>query len=358
MKKRMVIFHNYYTPYRHKFFNLLSNIYNLVVVYLQRPEDEGRKWRLSSPSSYKIVQMRPFYIGKLCLNNPFLRKDLCEADIVVLIDNMPNLVMMVWYLYRYFFLKKNLKIILWTEDSGLGYGESIGRQIYKTILRKFILKRCDELWCWSEKCGIFWNLTYCFPSSKIKILKQTPFLKEDFPNNAVKTKNRVTVFGFIGRLSKNKQVDFLINVMKEVRELGYSFKLLLAGDGELKEKILEGKYDFVTYWGYISGSRKEEFFNSIDFLILPSLKDQWGLVVNEAMKFGVIPIVSDEVGAKEMAVEANGFIFIAGSKESMRKALIKAIKMRKEEFFRRAEKCIQISKEWNLEFNLRKVEEL
>lgn len=56
-------------------------------------------------------------------------------------------------------------------------------------------------------------------------------------------------------------------------------------------------------------SEVPEFMQHNDVLILPSLHDGWGAVVNEAMTLGLYVIVSDRCGAKALiADETDGLI--------------------------------------------------
>jgi glycosyltransferase involved in cell wall biosynthesis len=56
---------------------------------------------------------------------------------------------------------------------------------------------------------------------------------------------------------------------------------------------------------------------------LPSLADQWGLVVNEALASGIPVLVSQQSGASEdlVAHGLTGFVFDAQSRESILEAL-------------------------------------
>lgn len=63
-----------------------------------------------------------------------------------------------------------------------------------------------------------------------------------------------------------------------------------------------------------------------DVLILPSLHDGWGAVVNEAMSLGLYVIVSDRCGAKALiADETDGLIFKSKDVSSLKESLKKVI---------------------------------
>jgi len=54
------------------------------------------------------------------------------------------------------------------------------------------------------------------------------------------------------------------------------------------------------------------YYGLADVLALPSEQENWGLVVNEAMAAGALPVVSDAVGAAPDLVEGLGHVFPVG----------------------------------------------
>lgn len=64
------------------------------------------------------------------------------------------------------------------------------------------------------------------------------------------------------------------------------------------------------------------FLDQADLLLLPSKKDGWGAVVNEALQCGVPVVCSDKCGAADLLREPwRGSVFQAGSVEGLRKAV-------------------------------------
>jgi glycosyltransferase involved in cell wall biosynthesis len=58
--------------------------------------------------------------------------------------------------------------------------------------------------------------------------------------------------------------------------------------------------------GRLSGDEVYKHYAAADVLILPSSREPWGLVVNEAMAAGLPVIVSDRVGSATDLVEGRG----------------------------------------------------
>jgi glycosyltransferase involved in cell wall biosynthesis len=93
--------------------------------------------------------------------------------------------------------------------------------------------------------------------------------------------------------------------------------LIFAGDGDqraaLEARARSLKLDSVRFLGFRNQSELPALYDLCDVFVLPSEREPWGLVVNEAMNAGKPVIVSDRVGASADLVDdgVNGFIFPA-----------------------------------------------
>jgi glycosyltransferase involved in cell wall biosynthesis len=70
----------------------------------------------------------------------------------------------------------------------------------------------------------------------------------------------------------------------------------------------------VQHAGYVTREKLVELYNRARVVVLPSLYEPYGLVINEAMACGTPVVVSDEVGPCEMITKARaGLVFHAGN---------------------------------------------
>jgi glycosyltransferase involved in cell wall biosynthesis len=100
--------------------------------------------------------------------------------------------------------------------------------------------------------------------------------------------------------------------------------LVYAGDGPERVNLerraaeldLAGRVKFL---GFVNQSQLPSTYTASDFLVLPSLFEPFGLVVNEAMLCGLPAVVSDRVGAKFDLVrpDENGYVFPAGNVDAL-----------------------------------------
>ena len=122
-----------------------------------------------------------------------------------------------------------------------------------------------------------------------------------------KPEGSVTKFLFVGRLTKIKGVDDILNAMPKERE----WTLDVLGDGpvreELENQVLElGLTDRVTFHGY--SDKADEFMAKASCLLFPSHTEGMGLVLARAAQIGLPFISSDLPPIRYMAGTRDGLI--------------------------------------------------
>jgi glycosyltransferase involved in cell wall biosynthesis len=103
--------------------------------------------------------------------------------------------------------------------------------------------------------------------------------------------------------------------------------LVYLGDGalrgELEAYVRERGVANVHFAGFRNQSELGRYFAMADVFVLPSGFEPWGLVVNEAMCFGLPVVASDRVGATGDLVDdgGNGFVYPAGDVDALARKL-------------------------------------
>ena len=117
-----------------------------------------------------------------------------------------------------------------------------------------------------------------------------------------------TCFLFAGKLIPKKDPETFVLAIERLARQGHAVHGLVAGDGELRarlEAVCLGRQIPVTFAGFLNQTEIGRAYAAADALVLPSDHGEtWGLVVNEAMLFGLPAIVSDRVGCGPDLVEA------------------------------------------------------
>lgn len=136
-----------------------------------------------------------------------------------------------------------------------------------------------------------------------------------------KYKENINNFIFVGRLSKEKNLAYLIEVFNEFPQL----TLNIIGFGPEEEYLKSISSSNIIFHGAVPNSSLKTYFCQNDVFILPSLREVWGLVVEEALNNGLPVIVSDKVGCAEEIVIAdyNGLIFELGNTVDLKLKILK-----------------------------------
>ncbi len=113
--------------------------------------------------------------------------------------------------------------------------------------------------------------------------------------------------GHIGRFDVQKNHSFLLNIFNEYTRLNKKSKLILVGDGVLKDSIIEkakklNQQEKVLFLGI--RDNVNELLQACDIFVLPSKFEGFGIVGLEAQASGLYTIVSEKV-VRELDVTEN-----------------------------------------------------
>jgi glycosyltransferase involved in cell wall biosynthesis len=122
---------------------------------------------------------------------------------------------------------------------------------------------------------------------------------------------------FVGKFDDNKRVDDLLAAAGDAHVL-----VVGAGPAEARLRAL-ARAQRVTFAGFLNQTELGRAHGAADCLVLPSARETWGLVVNEALAAGLPCVVSDGVGCAPDLVTAGetGEQFPAGDVAALSNAL-------------------------------------
>ncbi len=173
----------------------------------------------------------------------------------------------------------------------------------KTLMKKIFLNRISTAFASSESSkALLDKLSF---KGKILITKGVGIINKN--QHCLKIKKPYTgSFIFVGRFVQEKNLLTLVKVFNSIPHL----KLTLLGDGPLRQKLVKIAKSNIAFHPMVPNIQVFKFLKKIDFLILPSTKEPWGLVVEEALYCGIPVIVSQNCGAKDLITHGeNGYIF-------------------------------------------------
>lgn len=123
---------------------------------------------------------------------------------------------------------------------------------------------------------------------------------------------------YVGRLVDVKNIELLINVFN-----CNGLPLTIVGDGELRDKLKATANPNIHFIGFVNNEELGAVYQSHDIFILPSYYEPWGLVVEEALYWGLPVIVSDKVGSSIDMVKdlGTGLIFKSRDADSLQECI-------------------------------------
>lgn len=183
------------------------------------------------------------------------------------------------------------------------------------------------------------NIDYLLPASKYLTQDYQSFfqnLKTEivyipqtisyFPEKANVLSNKNILY--VGRLEKEKGIQDLMKTFKIINSIDNTITLTIVGDGTekdyIKEYIVSNNLENSIYLkGFLNGEFLRAEYEKASLFLLTSYEESFGLVVLEAMSFG-IPVFSfsDAKGAKEIITEKNGLIISNRNHEKLAEAVI------------------------------------
>ncbi|MGI8449961.1 MAG: glycosyltransferase family 4 protein [Streptosporangiaceae bacterium] len=132
---------------------------------------------------------------------------------------------------------------------------------------------------------------------------------------------RLTVI-FSGKLTPRKRP---LDAVRAIERCHGQLNLVILGDGPLRAELVQlGKKLPVRCLGFVNQADLPIWYATGEILVLPSESEPWGLVVNEGMACGLIPVVSKAVGCATDLVDGIGEIVPVGDIDALAAALMKA----------------------------------
>ena len=239
-----------------------------------------------------------FRLNKLVKNN----------DIIFL--RLPNPLAVIVYMYVYLLCKKK-KVVLYNSanivDAALAQNSS--SFAFRLNIKRFLacsLNRTFEFMNRQSDCSFFLSeeLLKRYPSKKSVIFYNSLVPSNVFNHSSKKyiAPNGLLRVTYLGRLSKEKGIRRLAEMVEIVHDKGLPVLFEVIGDGPLEEyvKSLEEKYGtrFIVYRGAIQNSEVVKFLSNSHFCVLPSFSEGMPKMVFEAIA-SLTPVLSTRVGELE-----------------------------------------------------------
>ena len=168
----------------------------------------------------------------------------------------------------------------------------------KGLIKKFFLKRICRVFASGEP-HVALTKALEFTGKVIKTygvgLLNRPIQVKPSSNNC----RAITNFIYVGRLSDEKNVRFIIDKFNERNDLN----LTIVGAGPQRDYLMGYANENIKFLGHVDNKKLSTLYQNHDVFILPSLREPWGLVVDEALYNKLPVLVSRYVGSSIDLVE-------------------------------------------------------
>ena len=147
----------------------------------------------------------------------------------------------------------------------------------------------------------------------------------------------VPVFGYVGRLSSQKGLELVLEILPRILEErdDMQFVFLGSGDEQYRKELnrLKELYpDNIGLFLYSDFRLPRKIFAGSDMVLMPSMFEPGGIVALEALRFGAVPIVRETGGLSDTIQhfdpetgEGNGFSFRQRSAWALYGVIIEAL---------------------------------
>ncbi|MFP4393571.1 MAG: glycosyltransferase [Desulfohalobiaceae bacterium] len=130
---------------------------------------------------------------------------------------------------------------------------------------------------------------------------------------------------YVGRISKEKNLDLLVEAYSKYLSCRKDVKLIIVGDGPERQALqLELSGNNILFTGSLQGEELAQAYACSDLFVFPSSTDTFGNVVLEAQSSGLPVIVTDKGGPQENMIPGEtGFVVPAKDAEALARTIHK-----------------------------------
>ncbi|MED4689082.1 glycosyltransferase family 4 protein [Peribacillus frigoritolerans] len=301
-------------PYRVNFFNELGKMCDLTVLFERSDaSDRDNQWFENKNENYKAI----FLKGKKIRSDSAISFEVLKYlkkkfDIVIVGGySTPTGMLAINYLKL-----KRIPFVL-NADGGLIKKDE---HWFKRAIKKYYISNADywlstgkEVSKYFQYYGASPNRIFIYPFTSIQeeSLLKKPLekkMKNMFKENLSINEEKIILS--IGRFINIKGFDVLLRACKS---LPRNYGVYIVGGKPTKEYLKlkeELKLSNVHFIDFKSKKELKDYYMASDLFVLPTREDVWGLVINEAMSYGLPVITTDKcvAGVELIKNSENGYI--------------------------------------------------
>jgi glycosyltransferase involved in cell wall biosynthesis len=167
--------------------------------------------------------------------------------------------------------------------------------IIHKIVRRIIIKKSQALICIGNR-GMEYLKKYAADENRIFISRLV--IDNEYYSRFVNNAPFYDVM-FSGQFIERKLPMFFCDVIEKLYAKKKDLKVLIIGNGPLRESILVRLNNLgvhFCYPGFIQQDVLPSYYANAKILLFPTLEDHWGIVSNEALAAGIPVITTNNAG--------------------------------------------------------------
>lgn len=333
--KKIIFITNLPSFYKTNLFNKINENSDLLVLYTHENSSNRNSdfFKGNKKFKYKVLSENSFIYNLVYLKS-LIKKSSYDELIIGGWD-------LLYFWIALLFGKKNKNSLI--VESSIFESKTTGVFSY---LKKIFLKKVSKIYVSGssqkklcETLGFKGEYKTTLGVGIFNIIPQPKFIQ----------KEKILNFVYVGRLSEEKNLLYLIETFNKLPTL----QLNIIGFGPLEKELKEKALENISFLGAINNTELTKYYQKNDVFILPSYAEPWGMVVEEALNNGLPVIVSNNVGcAEDLIKNSYGVIFNLSEADGLKNAINKirniefynqlTLNISKLDFFERAKKQVNL----------------
>jgi len=306
-KLKVVLVTNIYAPYRAPVWNELAEMVDSLDIILLSKTESNRIWETESENkkyAMHILNCRGGYLDWLDSGLYFggdirkLLSDISPTNMIVAgYTTIPFIEAILWA------RRKKIPLVQWYESHALSSRFTIWPM---TMFRRFMLHKADS-WAVAGLMTQSYLKSMGIPLDKMSITPNTVNVNDITKNcNYLEAKKRTGPARvlYIGRYVDLKRVNLLINAFKIQNSSDANLRLVGYGPMEATlKKLAYNQHNIEFHPPTRNLVESATHYQWADIVVMPSDREVWGLVINEALAAGCYVLSSYLAGVTPDLVE-------------------------------------------------------
>lgn len=293
--KKVLFITNLPTPYRIDFYRELGKLCDLtVVIEARRSSDLHFNWNDNDIKTFKLHYLNDGNLNEHKVNwaiLPYLSKRKFDVIVVSCYHTYTGMLSLACLKARH------IPYVFETDGGMVADHEPALKKWYKTKLIKGAMAYFSPSFGSDEYLSYYGaerDVIHRYPFSSLSDADILPHVLQQHEKLAIRQQLGVKepqMILAVGQFIHRKGFDVL---MEAARDMDRNIGIYIVGGKPTEEYLkLQKKYSLtqVHFEGFKTKDELAEYFKAADLFVLPTREDIWGLVINEAMAYG-LPVVT------------------------------------------------------------------